>query len=187
MQGGWKFLVRWRAALAALTMVFCAPAPAVAQDNLEAAVKATFLYRFGSFVEWPETAFVSPDAPIVICVTGGGFADVVAQAAGDERIAGRAIVVRTVGIVSSGSGCHILYATGRGGQTVTESLRAVRGEPVLTVTDSQYGNARGAVHFVVVSDRVRFHIDRDAAAENHLTLNSRLLSIALSVRERGAS
>ena len=88
--------------------------------------------------------------------------------------------------MSAGSGCHILYAAGAGGQSVAAALAAVRGEPVLTVTDSTHGATRGIIHFVVVSERVRFHIDRDAAARNHVNLSSRLLSIALSVRGDGA-
>lgn len=158
------------------------------QANLEAAVKATFLYRFGSFVEWPPTAFARPDAPLVVCVFGApSFAQVVERAAGGEQVAGRPVLVRRLSVVARDSGCHILYAAGAGDQSVAQALAAVRGQPVLTVTDSNFGATRGAVHFVVVQDRVRFHIDRGAAEQNFLTLSSRLLSIALSVRRRGGS
>ena len=39
-----------------------------AQANLEYEVKAAFLYNFAKFVEWPDTAFAGPDAPIVFCI-----------------------------------------------------------------------------------------------------------------------
>ena len=34
----------------------------------ESAVKAAFLYKFGSFVDWPPGVFRSPSAPFVIGV-----------------------------------------------------------------------------------------------------------------------
>jgi hypothetical protein len=62
----------------------------------------------------------------------------------------------------------------------------VEGTSVLTVTDAaRTPNARGIIHFVVQNDRVRFHIDERAAARNGLSISSKLLSLALSVRHRG--
>jgi hypothetical protein len=40
------------------------------------------------------------------------------------------------------------------------------------------------IHFVVAQGRVRFHIDEAAAVRSGLTINSRLLALALSVRQR---
>ncbi|MBC7768975.1 MAG: YfiR family protein [Phycisphaerales bacterium] len=178
--------VRAVLALLALAMPLAARDAAAQQADLEAAVKATFLYRFGSFVDWPPSAFAAPDAPLVVCVSGdAAFAGVVQRASAGERIANRPVLVRAIGVVASSPGCHIIYVTGASGQNIASALTAVRGETVLTVTDAQHGATRGAIHFVVVDDRVRFHIDRGAAERNHLNLSSRLLSIALSVRRRG--
>lgn len=177
------------AALLALAVTLGFAASAAAQQAvLEADVKATFLHRFGSFADWPPTAFVSPTAPLVICVAGApAFASAVQRAAGADLIGGRQVSVRTLGAVTRNSGCHVLFAGGGSGQSVSDALNTVRGEPVLTVTDAANGGTRGAIHFVLVSERVRFHIDRGAAEENHITLSSRLLDIALSVRRRGGS
>ena len=60
----------------------------------------------------------------------------------------------------------------------------MRGKPVLTVTDARSSVRRGMIHFVVVQGRVRFHIDEAAAVRSGLTINSRLLALALSVRQR---
>lgn len=153
------------------------------QSALEQGVKATFLYRFASFVEWPEAAFAAADTPIALCVVGdAAFAVLVENVANGERISGRTITVRALPAVAESSDCHIVYAAGALGQSVTQALNAVHGRPVLTVTDAAHGQARGAIHFVTVDGRVRFHIDRDAAAANQVSLNSRLLNIALSVR-----
>lgn len=173
---------------AALFAAALAPARAAAQDSLAEAVKATFLYRFASFVDWPTAAFSGPDAPLTVCVSGApDFAGLVERAASGERVGGRAISVRRMGAVPRGSGCHILYVGVAEGQSVAEALRTVRGEPVLTVTDAAIDTTRGGVHFVLDRGRVRFHIDRGQVEANGLVMSSRLMSVALSVRRRGGS
>lgn len=169
-----------------LAVLFGAAAPALAQPaDVEGAIKATFLYRFASFTQWPAASFATPSDPVVICVSGDpAFAALVGEAARGERVAGRGFVVRAIDAVTPSSACHILYAARARGQTAAQALEAVRGRPVLTVTDQLHGSARGMVHFVVSQGRVRFHVDDAAAAASGLAFNSRLLSVALSVRQR---
>jgi len=47
--------------------------PAQAQENRppDYRVKAAFMYNFGKFVDWPDAAFASTNAPLVIGVLGG--------------------------------------------------------------------------------------------------------------------
>lgn len=175
-------LQKLAAALAAL-VVLCAPAQAQQRD-LEAAVKATFVMRFASFVQWPAASFPDPSQPVVICVVGDvNFAQLVETAARGERIGAREIAVRHFYSLPTTAGCHVLYAA----REVSETLGAVYGQPVLTVTDDQRGRTRGMIHFVVESGRVRFHINRDATDAANLSVNSRLLSVAASVRSRRRS
>lgn len=168
-----------------LLLTSAAAQPARAQDrNLEAAVKATFVMRFASFVQWPTGSFPNPTQPVVICVVGDpNFAQLVEAAAQGERIGARALSVRHFSTVPNNEGCHVLYAA----RDVSETLSAVRGQSVLTVTDDQRSRTRGMIHFVVESGRVRFHIDRDATDAANLAVNSRLLSVAASVRSRRGS
>jgi len=176
----------WRVALVALVLLAGGRDNARAQDNLEDAVKATFLYRFGAFADWPPGAFADAAAPLVICVAGdAAFARLVEHSAGDQRVADRAIAVRSIALVTPASGCHILYLAYQSAQSTRDALQATTGDPVLTVTDARFNNIRGAIHFVLVDERVRFRIDRGAAQRNGVALSSRLLSIALTVRGAG--
>jgi len=170
------------AALAAAAALL-APANARAQEHLADAVKATFLVRFGAFTDWPAHAFASSDAPFVICISGpSGLAGLVERAAAGERIANRPVSVRRVGAVSPNMGCHVVFLGGVTGQSVEAGLDALRGAPVLTVTDEAYGPARGVIHFVLIDRRVRFQIDRSGAERSHLRLSARLLAIAAPAR-----
>lgn len=178
---------RRAAALAACVLATAgmAPVPATAQ-NLEVAVKATYLYKFAPFVEWPGGAFETEVTPLSICVQGEDpFGPVLDRAVAGQRVGPHPVVVRRMAKVDRGSGCHILYAGGSRAQSAAEALRAVRGAGVLTVTDSGHETgAHGIIQFHIKDGRVRFDIDDVAAAEDRLTISSKLLSLALSVRMR---
>jgi len=164
-----------------LAAVLLAAGPAAAQGALELPVKAAFLTKFPAFATWPDGA-VAASEPLQLCVVGadpfGAALDQSARASGGER----PIAIRRLASVEKASGCHILFAAGSPRQSAAEALQAVKGEPVLTVTDSARGTARGMVHFVVFQDRVRFHIDAAQAAQNGISLSSKLLALGLSVK-----
>ena len=80
--------------------------------------------------------------------------------------------------------CHIAYVTGGRGQSVSQILAALRGKPVLTVTDSRNGGDRGMIHFATVDGRVRFYIDEAEASSDGISISSRLLALAIGVRQR---
>ncbi|HEV8501612.1 MAG TPA: YfiR family protein [Casimicrobiaceae bacterium] len=174
------------AARLALAVAVLACTSAQAQDaNLEFAVKATYLYKFADYVDWPEGTFRAPADPLVICIVGSdGVAQLVeAAVAGHTTLDGRAVVARRVAMPLRDAGCHVLYIATRQDAATLEALRATRGLPVLTVTDTRNGDAvRGIIAFVIVDNRVRFDIDLAAAAQNHLAISSKLLNLAARVR-----
>jgi hypothetical protein len=58
-------------------------------------------------------------------------------------------------------------------------MEMLRGQPVLTVSDAMASPVdRGIVNFVIDDNKVRFEIDERAAEQNHLTISSKLLSLA---------
>jgi hypothetical protein len=68
---------------------------------------------------------------------------------------------------------------------VREAIAALKGQPILIVTDESRAPAdKGIIHFLVRQNRLRFEIDDLQAAENKLTLSSKLLSLATTVKAR---
>lgn len=171
---------------ACLAVLVSNPAARAESDALEYAVKATYLYKFGSFIDWPDTAFKSPSSAVDLCVVGDDpFGKILDRAVSGQRIGVRPIVVHRLRAAGRGSGCHIMYIAGSDVQSVAEALDAVRGTPVLTITDSaRDARAKGIVHFVIHENRVRFEIDDYAASVNGITISSKVLSLATSVRPR---
>jgi hypothetical protein len=156
------------------------PAPAAAQPT-DTAVKAAFLPRFAKYVTWPAAAMPKGGDPFVLCLLGGDpFGALLDQAAQTQLIGGRRIVVRRLDTPAGADGCQIAFvAGGRAGQL----MDAIDGKPVLTVTDAANGGQRGIIHFAVVSGRVRFFIDQASAARRGMQISSRLLALALGVRQ----
>ena len=150
--------------------------------SLERAVKAAYLYKLAPFVTWPDRAFAGSASPFSICLAGQDpFGPLLDRVVANQRIGDRAIVVRRLAGADSQAGCQMMYLAGAPAR-VREDLRALRGAPILTVTDD--AAAPGMVDFVVDQGRVRFRIDDDAAAASDLTISSKLLSLALSVKSR---
>jgi hypothetical protein len=174
------------AVLVALAVV-CAPVRA-ADESLEYPVKAAFLAKFGSFVEWPAAAFATPASPLQLCVLGEDpFGAALDRAAGGQQAAGRAIEVKRLKAVRADAGCHILYIAPSEAPRIAQVTEALRGSAVLTVSDVKApAGASGIINFVVKDERVRFDIDDEAAAQNKLSISSKLLGIAVNVKPRRA-
>lgn len=163
-------------------MFAAGPARAQAENELARAVKATFLYKFVPFVEWPDAAFSSATSPVDICVVGDdAFGRLVARAAAGQQVGRRAIAVRLLPKVGPDSACHVMYVGPYGDDSIATNLARVRGQPVLTVTDEINGDIKGIVHFVIRDGRVRFEIDNRRAGERGLTINPKLLELAVGM------
>jgi hypothetical protein len=158
-----------------------------AQDlYLEKAVKAAYLYKFGGFVEWPAGAFPSPTSAFQLCVVGDDpFGPLLDRAVQGQQIKGRSITLRRLPVAERDAPCHIMFVSGSDAQSVPDGLAAVRGMPILTITDAaRDADAKGIIHFVIRDNRVRFEIDDRTAAESGLSISSKVLSLAVAVRPR---
>lgn len=187
--------MRHARAIARLLFVLCAalllaaPPPAQAQGlgvMRVSAVKAAFLYKFGSFVEWPAGAFRSPTDALVIGVFGDeAVASELEQITLGRRIENHPIVVRRVQDADDVPGLHMLFAGGTRDMRAREVLAAARGA-VLTVADSASVGRAGAAVLAFTEDegRVRFSASLTAATVRGLRLSARLLAVAQEVEGR---
>jgi hypothetical protein len=171
--------------LAAAAVLACPAAGWAQGGSLEYAVKAAYLAKFAPFVEWPP-ASLAPGAALQVCIAGPDpFGPAIDRAMAGQAVADHRIQLVRLARVDGQAPCHILYIRGSRLQSAAEALAAVRGRPVLTVTDAaERGPAHGLLHFVLVDNRVRFEVDPAAVAASGLMISSKLLNLAL-VRPRG--
>ena len=160
-----------------------AEAAEISQQQVEAA----YLYKFGSYVTWPDKAFAAPDSPIVIGVAGAdSVADNLAALVAGRSIGNRPVVVKRIHSEEQLAGVHILFIGAPGAALSSSLLESSRKQPILVVTEGQDGLAEGgAVSFVMVDARVRFDVSLDAVQANGLKLSSQLLSVAHAVKGDG--
>ena len=171
---------RWTALLAA-----CLLAPVVAKATPQFEVEAAYLAKFAPFVVWPQTVFPTPKSPFVICVQGDDpFGAQLDQLTAGQSVGAHPVIVRRLPRVASDSGCQIAYLGGSPVQSQGDALRAVEGQPVLTVTDAGAAgddSGKGMVRFVLINGRVRFLIDAGKAGQSGLAISSKLLALAADV------
>ncbi len=132
--------------------------PARAQeDSLASAVKATYLYKFAPFIEWPTSTAEFPDGSFTICVVGNAaLGAMLDRAVHGQEIAGHPIVVHQYSNVTGNPGCAVMYAASANGQAEAV-LAAVHGTPVLTVTDYTAGPAAGPAAGPTAGPAARSH------------------------------
>jgi hypothetical protein len=162
----------------------CGAGPAAAQPT-EAAVKAAFLPKFARYIELPASLRPAPGQPYVLCLIGrDAMGRLVDQAAASELVGGAPVAVRRLAGAEGAEACHLAFVLGPTEQSTGQWLAQLARQGVLTITDARGGRARGMIHFAVVSGRVRFHIDEAAAAAHGIAISSRLLALAVSVKQK---
>jgi hypothetical protein len=140
-------------------------------------LKAVFLFNFAQFVEWPPSAFVAQDSPLVIGVLGEDpFGSYLDETVRGETVNNHPLVVQRFRQVEQISTCHILFV----GQAEQAHLKAIlgslEGRSVLTVSDAEHFASRGGmIRFVTDQHRIRLRINLEAARAAGLTISSKLL------------
>jgi hypothetical protein len=190
-----KNFINWRAihgfvtvTLVAASMLTFVVTPAMAQVTAaerprEALVKAAFVHKFFSFVEWPEGTFARPDTPVRVGMFGDDeiLQDLV-ELSRDRGRDGRPVTPVRIVPGDPLSGFHIIYIKASATAKVSEFLASIP-PGVLTVADAESAHPKGSVlSFFVEDGRVRFGVSLEAAAKQKLQLNPRLLSVARRIQ-----
>ena len=158
-------------------------APAQTAQYSEYDVKAACLYNFGKFVDWPDSAFSAPDAPLVIGIYGENpFHDHLAAIVRGKGIRGHLIMVQPV-TFNTLQNCHILFISASEQKNLTAIVRKLNGSSVLTVTENTDPFQSGVmIDFVMENDEIRFEINDAAARQAGLKISSKLLVLATKTK-----
>jgi hypothetical protein len=177
---------RWLLAAVLLAgLPLAAQAQAAGAAPRDSAVKAAFLYKFGSFVDWPPATFKGPQDPLVIAVQDDeAVAEDLAQLAAGRSVEGRPLKLRTLKDGEAPGPVHVLFIGTVRPARLRELIAAIPG-PVLVVTQQEGALQAGSViNFVAEGARVRFNASLASAEARGLRLSARLLAVAQSVEGR---
>src|SRR6185295_2729511 len=155
-------LAAWSLVVALLT--FCFPPRALAQNAAEFPeyqLKAAFLFNFAKFVQWPEKAFASSNAPVVIGVLGDDpFGPLLKDTVEGKSVNGRKLQIKYFKRTDTITGCHILFIGRSEKEGVATVLAGLAGKSILTVADFDgFAHRGGMMNLIVVGKGVRFEIN----------------------------
>lgn len=173
-------------ALAFVLLMSCAALPCGAQNaasEAEYQVKAAFLYKFLTFVEWPDPAFERQDSALVIGVLGADtLAQELSRIVATRAAHGRSVIVQRLREGDPAAGLHVLFVGRSSSHRLPQIVASTRGQPLLTIGESDDAFGGGStINFVVVDDKVRFDVALHRAEQAGLRISARLLSVARKV------
>lgn len=166
--------------LLAQTLLVCPVLCAWASvPDREYQVKAAFLFNFTQYVQWPQSSFPAPDAPLVMGVLGPDpFSDYLDDVVRGEKASTHPIIVKRFQKLEDVKECHILYV-GVGNlkpQTITKALND-RG--ILTVGDTPgFSEHGGMIGFVTRQGKIRFQVNLGMVQAAELAVSSKMLRLA---------
>jgi hypothetical protein len=175
----------WLTALVIVGILFgVSGLPAQKSKPQEYEVKATYLYNFARFVQWPSSSAAAKSDSFAICVLGEDpFGRALDTIVAGESIDGKAALAKRVSKPQDAVSCRVLYISSSEDSRLKEVLAALDKSGVLTVSDiPQFSRRGGMIQFVLDGDNVRFEVNRTIAENAGLTLSSELLKVAVTVR-----
>jgi len=172
-------------ALAILFLFHSTFLPAQQTKAPESAVKATYLFNFSRFVQWPADAAAAKGDSFSICVLGEDpFGAVLDTILSGETIGGKPVMTKRVSKPQDALDCRVLYISASEEGRLKEILAGLDKSGVLTVSDiPQFSQRGGMIQFVLVGNKLRFEVNLTNAQTAGLTLSSDLLKVAVAVRK----
>lgn len=168
-------------AIASLLILLVGASTVLAQRRFdERAIKATYLFNFAQFVDWPPASFADDHAPLVIGVLGDDpFGRVLDDVVAGEAIKGRPLSVVRFHRIEDVRACQILFIASASAPQFAAVFEALHQRPILTVGDAaDFATAGGMVRFVTDQNRVRLQINLPATRAAGVVVSSRLLRAA---------
>jgi len=148
-------------------------------------VKATYLYNFGRFIEWPGKVAAAQGGSFTVCVLGQDpFGRSLDATLAGETIGGKTIVAKRISSAEESGDCQILFLSLTDDSRLNKLIADLDKKAVLTVSDApQFIKRGGMIQFVLEGKRVRFEVNLTATQHAGLTLSSELLKVATAVRK----
>jgi uncharacterized protein DUF4154 len=173
--------------LAGLALVCLATLPrsAAAQSITAPELKAAFLANFSKFTDWPDDALADGRVFTFCIVDDKAVVDALEKLLGEHPVQGQPPVsVRLVRLDATIRSCQVLYVGKLNAKDSAHLFEMLKGVSIFTVGDDErFAEAGGVAQFILVNGRMRFAINVAAAQRVHLSLSSKLLSLATLVKD----
>lgn len=161
------------------------PGTTFAGPQSQQAIIAVHLVNLTRYVEWPEEAFASERAPIVIGVLGRGVGRSLERAAKGRTTNGRRLEVLTLDNLSKVGECHLLFVPAAEWRARPGLIAMLERPGLVTVGEGEdFAQAGGVISFVVVDGTIRFAVNLAARDLADVRISSRMLALATRIYDR---
>ena len=147
-------------------------------------VKAAFILKFASFVQWPCPECPMGSGPIQIAVLAGDpFGDLLPEEIPpDETNESAFQVTRLDRLEADLSRFRMIFLPRGFPDLIDPLLERVRDKPILTIGEGEAFTERGGmIAFTLENNRVRFMVNLRQAQKANLKISSQLLNLARTI------
>lgn len=162
-----------------LCSLLCGLYPAHAED-VSGLVKAGFITKFPSFVEWPEPIAKRQKHKFVIGVLGKTpITKHLHQVLEHSEKPNGIREIKQLKDLKEVGECDILFISGSKKKQIIEILKHTENSPILTVGDTPGFSSKGVlINFFLENGQIRFEINKSAIPSSGLSFNFRLFQVA---------
>lgn len=158
--------------------------PVMSNADLEEKVKAVYIYKLLSFVEWKNASTVGESSiPINLCIIGNDPITNAIQLLEGKKVNGRSISVYFREQSHNLIDCHVLFIT-RSRETVLNEIMDSINQSlgIITISDIlDFAESGGMVELLVVENRVKLVINHSQVRHSAVKFSSKLLAVSILI------
>lgn len=150
-------------------------------NNSNAKIKATFIYNFTKYIDWPEK-YKEGNFVIGVLGTTSFYNDLTAlltkKSVGEQKFE-----IKSFSSIESVTGvCHILYIPTLNSAMLPDVIKKMKGKSTLIVTEKSGMAKQGSgINFVIENNKQRFELNKTNIEKYKMKVSSTLASLAISV------
>lgn len=171
-----------------LMLVVCAasvlPGDVLSQVlSQEYQLKAMYLKKIPSFVEWPSSAASASKTAFRFCAVGDyPFGTRLADEVRGDSVSGQKIELQWIRNEQGLDGCRVIFFSRSAEKRYGKILEGLKGKSVLTIGESEgFLEAGGMMELSFKNDRLQLEVNLEAARSANLKVDARLLAMAKRV------
>lgn len=147
----------------------------------EYVMKASYLYNFMIFTDWPAPEAQSGQDGLLLCVLGqDSFGSALGHLEG-KHVNGRRLSVSRLNGLAGSKKCHLLFVTEQEAPNMQSILKFLADAPVLTVADTPVA-AGATILMSLEGKRLVFDVNMQRSKKAGITLSSKVLQLARSTQ-----
>lgn len=150
------------------------------KDDGPSKIKASFIYNFTRYFEWPE----SKETTFNITILGDnpGLAAKLTDMSSTKTVGAKKIVVHTINALAEATKPEILFILPDKSNALAEAVSKFKGKGTLIVTEKQgLAKVGAAINFVILENNIKFELNKTSAGKAGLKVSSKIEPLASKV------